>query len=179
MQLLLNLLIKCNEIIAAPFKDVRAPTPIVEDPNEDRSVTPISLGGPDGSTTASDSASADSHQLKPSSPTAEETKSSVLPAATSSSTPDPEKSAEISVSRAATPSDVPISTVSRPTTPLAKSSDDSPSKQASDAKDSLKSIKSIKKVTLVPPDQPTARPITPTGDKGKSKTTGKTVTGWL
>lgn len=63
-----------------------------------------------------------------------------------------------------------------------KTKDDTPTddgKKDEKPKDEKKTEKSVvKKDTLKAPEV-AGRPVTPTGERGKSKTTGKTISGWL
>lgn len=58
-----------------------------------------------------------------------------------------------------------------------KAKDDKPKEEM--PKDVKSEISTEKKETLKAPEQPAGRPITPTGERGKSKTTGKTISGWI
>lgn len=140
--------------LATPCKDFRPPTPIVEDPNEDPSVTPIPLLDQQSSGSSVDANISDNAPTEPES--------------------NPSSSATPKVS----PTTGSLTTL--PTAVDAKSSSDEPdAEDVSGSKTSLEGVKIVKKVTLVPPNEPVIRPVTPTTEKGKSKTTGKTITGWL
>lgn len=135
---------------------VRPRTPIIEDPNESRSVSPApsTSGATPQPSTATTTAAAPSTSLSPNAATTVPKSDSPVP--TTSKAVDDEK-----------PKDE-------------KSKDEKPKdeKPKDEKPKEVKSEPTEKKETLKAPE-PAGRPVTPTGERGKSKTTGKTISGWL
>ncbi len=146
-------------------KIVRPRTPIIEDPNESRSPSP---NPPAGAVPPVSAAPSSQPTLSPNTATTVPKSDSATP--TTSTTVVEEKPEE---SKDEKPKD------DKPKDDKPKHDKPKDDKSKDEKPKEVKSEKPPEKKEALKPPEVAGRPITPTGERGKSKTTGKTISGWL
>lgn len=170
----------CILFLGDDGKEIRIPTPIVEDPDEDRILSPVPSNAESISRVSSpvprssiDASSSISDPIIVSSPDG-----SIVP---SSSSPMQELPSS-SPSQDTIDASVPILDLSDASDQETGEKDkcDAEIEAIEKKSDTSASIKiSVPLVSILKTPEPAQRSVTPTSDRGKSKTTGKTISGWL